>query len=74
MLRAQESAGEIHVEHALPLVPVEKMGRSTAGDTGRRDNGVDPPVLGGMDAGAGTLEGTTGSLPIDPAATLTSTL
>ena len=35
VLRAQERAGEIDVEHALPLVAVEQVRGTAAGDTGR---------------------------------------
>src|SRR5207249_8851138 len=46
IFRAQERAGEVHVEHPLPLVSIEEVRRSTTRDPGRGDDGVDSPVLG----------------------------
>ena len=46
VLAHEERAGEVDVEHALPLVAVDEMRGSAAGDSGRGDHRVDPPVLG----------------------------
>ena len=45
-LHDEERAGEIDVEHALPLVAVEQVRGTAAGDAGRGDDRVDAAVLG----------------------------
>ena len=45
VLHAQERAREVHVEHALPLVPLEEMRRPAAGDSRGGHDRVDAPVL-----------------------------
>ena len=46
VLRAQERAGEVDVEHALPFVALEQVRRAAARDAGRGDDRVDATVLG----------------------------
>ena len=53
VLAHEEGAGEIDVEHALPLVAVEQVRGTAARDTGRGHDRVEPTVLGdrGVDRG-----------------------
>ena len=45
-LHDEERAGEVDVEHALPLVAVEQVRGTAARDAGRGDDRVEPTVLG----------------------------
>jgi hypothetical protein len=45
-LPAQKGAREIHVEHSLPLVPVDEMRRTATRDTGCGHDAVDAAVFG----------------------------
>ena len=46
VLAHEERAGEVDVEHALPLVAVDECARPAARDAGRGHDDVDAPVLG----------------------------
>ena len=46
VLAHEERAGEVDVEHALPLVAVDEVRGSAARDAGRGDDRVEPAVLG----------------------------